>query len=146
MATIAATGPHPHVADLMSPGNGPEGFAIAPNGKWAVAPLLLGSGAKPTAFNLTKNGQAVLMSVGPDGHLSVTGRAKLGALPEGVAFSPNSEYVYIGQLHRPEPADIPDRERQADRRGDDETARATGLDAWAGAVAAHGITGRHYRP
>jgi DNA-binding beta-propeller fold protein YncE len=95
-ATIAATGPHPHVTDLMSPGNGPEGFAIAPNGKWAVAPLLLGTGAKPAAFNFTKNGEAVLMAVGPNGHLSVAGRAKLGALPEGVAFSPNSEYVYIG--------------------------------------------------
>jgi DNA-binding beta-propeller fold protein YncE len=95
-ATIAATGPHPHVTDLMSPGNGPEGFAISPNGKWAVAPLLLGTGAKPGAFNFTKNGEAVLMAVGPNGHLSVAGRARLGALPEGVAFSPNSEYVYIG--------------------------------------------------
>jgi DNA-binding beta-propeller fold protein YncE len=96
IATIAATGPHPHVADLMSPGNGPEGFAIAPDGKWAATPLLLGSGAKPTAFNHTDNGQAVLMSVGPDGHLRVTSRAKLGALPEAVAFSPNSQYVYMG--------------------------------------------------
>jgi DNA-binding beta-propeller fold protein YncE len=96
VVTIAATGPHPHVIDLMTPGNGPEGFAISPNGKWAAAPLLLGTGAKPTAYNYTKNGQAVLMSVGADGHLSVASRANLGALPEGVAFSPNSDYVYIG--------------------------------------------------
>jgi DNA-binding beta-propeller fold protein YncE len=95
-ATIAATGPHPHVIDLMSPGNGPEGFAISPNGKWAAAPLLLGTGAKPSAYNYTKNGQAVLMAVGLDGHLSVVSRANLGGLPEGVAFSPNSGYVYIG--------------------------------------------------
>ena len=39
---IEATGPHPHVVDIMSPGNGPEGFAISPNGKWAATPLLLG--------------------------------------------------------------------------------------------------------
>jgi hypothetical protein len=64
--------------------------------KWAVAPLLLGTGAKPGAFNFTKTGEAVLMAVGPNGHLSVANRAKLGALQEGVAFSPNSEYVYIG--------------------------------------------------
>ena len=95
-ATIAAARPHPHVTDLMSPGNGPEGFAISPNGKWAVAPLLLGTGAKPSAYNYTKNGQAVLMAVGPDGRLSVASRANLGGLPEGVAFSPNSGYVYIG--------------------------------------------------
>ncbi len=37
---IEATGPHPHVVDLMTPGIGPEGFAISPDGKWAAAPLL----------------------------------------------------------------------------------------------------------
>jgi DNA-binding beta-propeller fold protein YncE len=95
IATIAATGPHPHVADLMSPGNGPEGFAIAPDGKWAATPLLLGSGAKPTAFNHTDNGQAVLMSVGPDGHLRVTSRAKLGALPEAARTASTSTWATI---------------------------------------------------
>ncbi|MCP3397096.1 hypothetical protein [Bradyrhizobium sp. CCGB20] len=30
---IEATGPHPHVIDLMSPGVGPEGFLIAPDGR-----------------------------------------------------------------------------------------------------------------
>ena len=39
---IEATGPHPHVVDVMAPGNGPEGFAIAPDGKTAATPLLLG--------------------------------------------------------------------------------------------------------
>ena len=38
---IEATGPHPHVVDVMAPGTGPEGFAIAPNGKIAAALLLL---------------------------------------------------------------------------------------------------------
>jgi DNA-binding beta-propeller fold protein YncE len=93
---IEATGPHPHVVDLMSPGNGPEGFAISPNGRWAVTPLLLGTGAKHTAWFYTKQGQAVLMSVGAGGKLSVLSRAPLGGLPEGIAFSPNSDYVYIG--------------------------------------------------
>jgi DNA-binding beta-propeller fold protein YncE len=94
--TIATSGPHPHVAEIMAPGTGPEGFAIAPNGKWAVAPLIEGSGAKPSAWNYTKGGHAALMSVGPDGHLTLVNKAPIGALPEGVAFSPNSQYVYIG--------------------------------------------------
>jgi DNA-binding beta-propeller fold protein YncE len=94
--SIAATGPHPHVVNLMTPGNGPEGFAISPDGKWAVAPLLLGTGAKHDAYNYVKNGEAVLMSVGANGSLSVANRAKLGGLPEGVVFSPKSDYVYIG--------------------------------------------------
>ena len=92
---IEATGSHPHVVDLMTPGNGPEGFAISPNGKWAAAPLLLGSGAKDSDWFKTKGGELVIMSVGAGGKLSVTGKAKLGALPEGIAFSPDSGYLYV---------------------------------------------------
>lgn len=94
--TIDATGPHPHVIDLMTPGTGPEGFAIAANGKWAVAPLLLGTGAKHSDWFYTRNGELVLMSIGAGGRLSVVSRAQLGGLPEGVAFSPKSDYVYVG--------------------------------------------------
>ena len=93
---IDATGPHPHVVDLMSPGTGPEGFAIAPNGKWAATPLIMGSGAKPSAWNHVKGGQAALMSIGAGGMLSVVTKAPIGAPPEGIAFSPKSDYVYIG--------------------------------------------------
>jgi DNA-binding beta-propeller fold protein YncE len=93
---IEATGPHPHVVGLMSPGNGPEGFAIAPNGKWAAAPLLLGTGAKASDWFFTKQGELVLLSVGAGGKLSEASHAPLGALPEGVAFSPKGDYVYVG--------------------------------------------------
>ena len=93
---IDPTGPHPHVVGLMSPGNGPEGFAIAPNGKVAAAPLIRGSGAKPGDWFHNKGGELVLLSVGAGGRLSETSRAPLGALPEGVAFSPKSDYVYVG--------------------------------------------------
>jgi DNA-binding beta-propeller fold protein YncE len=96
VVVIEATGPHPHVIDIMTPGNGPEGFAIAPNGKWAAAPLLLGTGAKASDWFKTRFGDLVVMSVGPGGRLTVTGKAKLGALPEGIAYSPDSAYVYIG--------------------------------------------------
>jgi DNA-binding beta-propeller fold protein YncE len=93
---IQATGPHPHVVDIMSPGTGPEGFAISPNGKWAITPLLLGSGAKAADWFKTKGGELVVMSIGAGGKLTVTGKAALGGLPEGIAYSPNSEYVYVG--------------------------------------------------
>jgi DNA-binding beta-propeller fold protein YncE len=93
---IEATGAHPHVVNLMTPGNGPEGFAIAPDGKTAAAPLLLGSGAKDSDWFKTEGGELVLMSVGAGGSLTVTGRAPLGALPEGVAYSPDSQYLYVG--------------------------------------------------
>jgi DNA-binding beta-propeller fold protein YncE len=93
---IDPTGPHPHVVDIMSPGTGPEGFAISPDGKWAAAPLLLGSGGKDSDWFKTKGGQLVVTSIGPNGKLTATGKAPLGVLPEGIAYSPNSDYIYVG--------------------------------------------------
>jgi DNA-binding beta-propeller fold protein YncE len=93
---IEATGPHPHVIDVMAPGTGPEGFAISPNGKIAATPLLLGTSAKDGDWFKTKAGELVVMSIGTDGKLAVTARAPLGGLPEGIAYSPNSEYIYVG--------------------------------------------------
>jgi DNA-binding beta-propeller fold protein YncE len=94
--SIDTSGAHPHVADIMAPGTLAEGFAISPNGKWAVTPLIEGSAARPSAWNYTKGGHAALMSVGPGGKLTLVNKAPLGAVPEGVAFSPNSDYIYIG--------------------------------------------------
>ena len=93
---IEATGPHPHVVDVMSPGVGPEGFAIAPDGKTAAAPLLLGTSAKDSDWFKTKTGELALMSIGEGGKLTVISRAPLGGLPEGVVYSPNSDYLYVG--------------------------------------------------
>jgi DNA-binding beta-propeller fold protein YncE len=93
---IEATGPHPHVIDIMSPGTGPEGFAISPNGKFAAAPLLLGTVGKDSDWFKTKRGELVITSIGSDGKLTVTGKAPLGAVPEGVAYSPNGDYLYVG--------------------------------------------------
>jgi DNA-binding beta-propeller fold protein YncE len=93
---IEATGPHPHVIDVMTPGTGPEGFAISPTGKIAAAPLLLGTGANDGDWFKTKTGELAVMSIGSDGKLAVIARAPLGGLPEGIVYSPNSEYLYVG--------------------------------------------------
>ena len=93
---IDATGPHPHVVDVMAPGVGPEGFAISPNGKTAAAPLLLGTSAKDSDWFKTKAGELALMSIGAGGKVTVTARAQLGGLPEGIAYGPNSDYLYVG--------------------------------------------------
>jgi len=98
LTVIDTGGPHPHVVGLTTAGPGPKGFAFSPNGKWAVTPLLLGSSLKHSDPAYTRNGEAVLLAVGSAGDLRVADRAMLGALPEGVAFSPNSEYVYIGNF------------------------------------------------
>ncbi len=96
LTVIATSGPHPHVVSLATAGAGAEGFAISPNGKWAVTPLLLGSAKKPSDWSYTENGEAVLLAIGPGGGLRVVNRLKLGTVPEAIAFSPSGEYVYIG--------------------------------------------------
>ncbi len=98
LTVIDAAAPRAQVVSLSTPGTGPEGFAISPNGKWAVAPLLLGSGNKQDDWAYVRNGEAALLSVGAQGELRVVSRLPLGGLPEGVAFSPNSDYVYIGNF------------------------------------------------
>jgi DNA-binding beta-propeller fold protein YncE len=97
MTAIDAGGPHPHVVGLMAPGTGPEGFAISPDGKWVAAALLLGSGAKQGEWYKTRTGELVLMSLdSKTGEMTVASRKALGGLPEGLAFSPKGNYLYVG--------------------------------------------------
>lgn len=95
LTVINTTGPHPHVMALSTAGRGPEGFGFAPNGRWMVTALLLGTGNKHADHSYTRNGEAVLLSVAGNGALNVVNRLPVGGLPEGVAFSANSEYVFI---------------------------------------------------
>ncbi len=88
-------GPHPHVVALTSVGVGPEGLAVSPDGKWLATPLLRGSSAKQADYFYTRDGEAVLATMESDGRIAVKARAPLGALPEGLAFSADSQYVYI---------------------------------------------------
>ena len=99
LTVIEAGGPHPHVAGLTTVGRGPEGFALSPDGRWAAIPLLLGSGDKQSDWGYTRNGEVVLASVGAEGDLRAVNRLPTGSLPEGVAFSPDSQYVYIGNFN-----------------------------------------------
>ena len=61
-----------------------------------MAPLLLGSGNKHADYAYVKGGEAVLIAIGEGGELRPAGSLKLGGLPEGVAFNPRGDYVYIG--------------------------------------------------
>jgi DNA-binding beta-propeller fold protein YncE len=98
VVTIEATGPHPHIVDIMSPGTGPEGFVISPDGKWAAAPLLMGTVGKADDWFRTPGGEMIIMSVGADGKLTARGKAKLGLVAEGVAYSPDGEYLYVANF------------------------------------------------
>jgi DNA-binding beta-propeller fold protein YncE len=97
-------GPHPHVIDTLAVGDGPEGFAMAPDGKSAVVLLLHGSTSGPDEWPYHRNGGAALIAIRNGKARVLPGEAPLGSVPEGVAYSPDGRYVYAGdftdkQLH-----------------------------------------------
>jgi DNA-binding beta-propeller fold protein YncE len=99
IAVIDTSGLHPHVIYVMTPGTGPEAFAISPDGKWVAAALLLGSAAKQGDWFRTKGGELVLMALDPNtGEMTERSRVPLGGLPDALAFSPKSDFLYVGNF------------------------------------------------
>ena len=95
LALIDATGPHPHAVAFVTVGQGPEGLAISPDGKWVATPLLNGSSALHAAPGYHPNGVLQVFGLAEQA-LTPAGEAKLGAIPEGIAWSPDSQWLYVG--------------------------------------------------
>jgi hypothetical protein len=94
-----ATGPHPHVIDTLAIGDGPEGFAMAPDGKSAVVLLLHGSTSAHDDWSYHPKGGAVLLRIANGRARVVPGEVKLGAVPEGVAYTRDSRHVYAADFN-----------------------------------------------
>jgi len=87
----------PRVIDKVVVGDGPEGLAVSPTGQLAVALLLRGSNAAKSAFFYNTNGSVVAMRI--DGKkVTKTNEIEVGGLPEGVVFSDDGRYVYVGNF------------------------------------------------
>ena len=86
----------PRVIDRVVVGDAPEGFAISPTGDVAVAVLLGGASvAKTMWFNTRRNGSLAVLKI--DGKkVTKVGEVEVGGLPEGVVFSPDGKYLYVG--------------------------------------------------
>src|SRR5205807_5154903 len=85
------------VIDHVVVGDAPEGFAISPKGDLAVAVLLRGSNADKKAFYYNPGGSVVALKI--DGKkVTKTGEVTVGGLPEGGAFSPKGDYLYVGNF------------------------------------------------
>ncbi len=86
----------PRVIDRVAVGDAPEGFAISPRGDVAVAVLLGGASvAKGMWFNTKRNGSLAVLKI--DGKkVTKVGEVEVGGLPEGVVFSPDGKYLYVG--------------------------------------------------
>ncbi|HEV8661753.1 MAG TPA: beta-propeller fold lactonase family protein [Candidatus Methylomirabilis sp.] len=85
----------PRVIDRVVVGDAPEGFAISPTGEIAVAILLGGSDGPKNAPFYNRNGRVVVLKI--DGKkVTKAGEVEVGGVPEGVVFSPDGKYLYIG--------------------------------------------------
>ena len=96
LVTVDATANPPHSIDQTPVGDLPEGMAISPDGKWLAVPLLKGSSSKHDLWSYTKGGALVLLRIEQGGKLHTVGQSPLGGVPEGVAFSPDGRFIYVG--------------------------------------------------
>jgi DNA-binding beta-propeller fold protein YncE len=86
----------PRVIDHVEVGDAPEGFAISPKGDLALAILVAGNSDKKAFFS-RKAGSAVALKI--DGKkVTKVGEIEVGGLAEGVVFSPDGAYAYIGNF------------------------------------------------
>ena len=85
----------PRVIDKVVVSEAPEGFAISPTGKLAVAMLLNGNDAARSAPFYNRNGKVVALKI--DGtKVTRSNEVEVGGLPEGAVFSSDGKYLYVG--------------------------------------------------
>jgi DNA-binding beta-propeller fold protein YncE len=88
----------PRVIDQVVVGDGPEGLAISPAGGYAASLLLNGTGGTPkTAFYRHDKSYVALLKI--DGKtVRKVAQADVGGLAEGIGFSPDGRYLYVGNF------------------------------------------------
>jgi DNA-binding beta-propeller fold protein YncE len=88
----------PRVVDQVVVGDGPEGLAVSPAGGYAASIILDGVGSVPkTAFFHHDHSYVSLLKI--DGNqVRKVSETELGALTEGVTFSPDGQYLYAGNF------------------------------------------------
>ena len=87
----------PRVIDKVVVGDGPEGLAVSPTGKMAVAVLLRGSNSAKNAYFYNRNGSVVALRI--DGKkVTRSNEVEVRGLPEGAVFSADGKYLYVGNF------------------------------------------------
>ena len=88
----------PRVIDQVVVGDGPEGLAVSPAGGYAASLLLNGTGGTPkSAFYRHEKSYVALLKI--DGKtVRKVAQADVGGLAEGIAFSPDGHFLYVGNF------------------------------------------------
>ncbi len=87
----------PRVIDKVVVGDAPEGFAVSPTGRLAVAVLLRGSNNAKTDWFYNRNGSVAVLKI--DGKkVTKVGEVEVRGLPEGAVFSPDGRWLYVGNF------------------------------------------------
>jgi DNA-binding beta-propeller fold protein YncE len=85
------------VIDHVTVGDSPEGLAISPKGDLAVSVEARGSNMPKSSFFYHPTGAVTALKI--DGKkVTNVGEVNVGALPEAVAFSPDGQYLYVGNF------------------------------------------------
>ena len=87
----------PRVIDKVVIGDGPEGLAISPTGQMAVAIILRGSNSSKSAYFYNASGSVAAMRI-EGKKVTKTNEIVVGGLPEGVVFSDDGRYLYVGNF------------------------------------------------
>jgi DNA-binding beta-propeller fold protein YncE len=96
MGVINMTLDPPREVDQIVVGDGPEGLAVSPTGGYAVSVATNGSGNSVPNNAFFRHDRSVALLLRTDGEtVRKVGETEVGALAEGIAFSPDGKYVYI---------------------------------------------------
>jgi DNA-binding beta-propeller fold protein YncE len=87
----------PRVIDRIVVGDAPEGLAISPNGKLAVAVLIKGSNSDRKAWFYNRNASVAVLTI-EGKKVRKVGEVAVRGLPEGAVFSPDGKYLYVGNF------------------------------------------------
>ncbi|MFC5522710.1 lactonase family protein [Polaromonas jejuensis] len=87
----------PRTIDKVVVDDGPEGLAVSPTGRHAAVALIRGSNNDRKSWFYHPKGSVALLKI--DGRkVSKVAEVEVGALPEGVVFSPDGQYLYVGNF------------------------------------------------
>ena len=88
----------PRAIDKIMVNEAPEGLAISPTGKMAVANLLNGNDGPHNAWFYHRNGKVAVLKI--DGKkVTKVGEVEVRGLPEGAVWSDDGQYLYVGNYN-----------------------------------------------